>query len=258
MTVPDPGREAQREQPLIEHLAELRSRLLRSLVVVGLIFVGLSFFANRLYALIATPLLGKLPAGTSMIATEVASPFLVPFKLSAFAALFIAMPYILYQVWAFVAPGLYRNEQRFMLPLLVTSTLLFYAGVAFAFYAVFPLLFGFFTSIAPEGVSVMTDISHYLDFILKMFFAFGLAFEIPIATVLLVRTGIISVESMARHRPYVIVGAFVLGMLLTPPDVISQVLLAVPVWLLFEVGLFVSRRIAPADDGDDSGTDAAA
>ena len=234
------------EQPLIAHLAELRNRLLRSLACVFVIFLGLSVFANDIYALIAGPLLAQLPDESSMIATEVASPFLVPFKLTFFAAVFVSVPYLLYQAWAFVAPGLYQNERRLVLPLLSSSVLLFYLGCAFAFFIVFPLLFAFLTSTAPVGVTVMTDIGHYLNFILKMFFAFGIAFEVPIAIILFVYTGLASVESLARKRAYIIVGAFTVGMLLTPPDIISQVLLAVPVWLLFELGLilgkFVKRR----------------
>ena len=234
------------EQPLIAHLAELRNRLLRSLACVFVIFLGLSVFANDIYALIAGPLLAQLPDESSMIATEVASPFLVPFKLTFFAAVFVSVPYLLYQAWAFVAPGLYQNERRLVLPLLSSSVLLFYLGCAFAFFIVFPLLFAFLTSTAPVGVTVMTDIGHYLNFILKMFFAFGIAFEVPIAIILFVYTGLASVESLAKKRAYIIVGAFTVGMLLTPPDIISQVLLAVPVWLLFELGLilgkFVKRR----------------
>lgn len=176
-----------------------------------------------------------------MIATQVASPFLAPFKLTVFVAVFICVPYIFYQAWGFVAPGLYLNERRFALPLLVSSTLLFYSGVAFAYFVVFPLVFGFFTAIAPEGVTIMTDISHYLDFVLKLFFAFGLAFEVPVATYLVVRTGISTVESLSAKRPYIIVAAFTVGMLLTPPDVISQTMLALPVWLLYELGLLLCR-----------------
>ena len=231
------------EQPLIAHLAELRNRLLRSLACVFVIFLGLSVFANDIYALIAGPLLAQLPDQSSMIATEVASPFLVPFKLTFFAAVFVSVPYLLYQAWAFVAPGLYANERRLVLPLLSSSVLLFYLGCAFAFFIVFPLLFAFLTSTAPVGVTVMTDIGHYLNFILKMFFAFGLAFEVPIAIILFVYTGLASVESLAKKRAYIVVGAFTVGMLLTPPDIISQVLLAVPVWLLFEVGLILGRFV---------------
>ncbi len=246
------------EQPLIAHLAELRNRLLRSLACVFVIFLGLSVFANDIYSMIAGPLLEQLPQESSMIATEVAAPFLVPFKLTFFAAVFVSVPYLLYQAWAFVAPGLYQNERRLVLPLLSSSVLLFYLGCAFAFFIVFPLLFAFLTSTAPAGVTMMTDISHYLNFILKMFFAFGVAFEVPIAIILFVYTGIASVESLARKRAYIIVGAFTAGMLLTPPDIISQVLLAVPVWLLFELGLilgrFVKRR---ADDTPEDSASAA-
>ncbi len=232
------------------HLAELRDRLLRTLVCVFSIFLLLSFFANDIYHAIATPLLAQMPDNTSMIATEVASPFLVPFKLAFFTAVFISMPYILYQAWAFIAPGLYEKELHFALPLLITSIILFYVGIMFAYFVVFPLLFGFLTSVAPVGVSVMTDISHYLDFVLKLFFAFGLAFEVPIATILLISTGITTVESLAQKRTYIIVGAFTVGMLLTPPDVISQVLLALPIWVLFESGLLFSKYFKRADDAD--------
>ena len=246
------------EQPLIAHLAELRNRLLRSLACVFVIFLGLSVFANDIYALVAGPLLAQLPEQSSMIATEVAAPFLVPFKLTFFVAVLVSVPYLLYQAWAFVAPGLYQNERRLVLPLISSSVLLFYLGIAFAFYIVFPLLFAFLTSTAPVGVTVMTDIGHYLNFILKMFFAFGVAFEVPIAIILLVWTGIATVESLAKKRPYIIVGAFAAGMLLTPPDIISQVMLAVPVWLLFELGLilgrFVKRR---ADDTPEDSASAA-
>ena len=232
-------------QPLIEHLIELRNRILRCLGAVVIIFVPLFYFANEIYAYISEPLRAFLPEGTSMIATEVASPFLTPFKLSLFMALFCAMPYILHQVWRFIAPGLYANEKQIAFPLLLSSVLLFYAGMAFAFYVVFPLMFGFFTSVIPEGVAMMTDINRYLDFVLKLFFAFGVAFEIPIATMLLIWTGATDVKSLRRKRPYVIVGCFIVGMLLTPPDVISQILLAVPMWLLFELGIIFSRFMKP-------------
>ena len=188
---------------------------------------------------------GNIPEGTSMIATEVASPFLTPFKLSLVLSLFVAMPYILHQIWGFVAPGLYSNEKRVALPLLLSSILLFYAGIAFAFFVVFPLVFAFFTSVAPDGVAIMTDINRYLDFVLKLFFAFGLAFEIPIATMLLIWTGATSTESLKRKRPYVIIGCFIFGMILTPPDVISQILLAIPMWVLFELGIIFSTVIKP-------------
>lgn len=228
------------EQPLIYHLVELRDRLLRILLAVAVVFMVLMPFSNTLFTKLSGPLLAHLPENSSMIAIEVASPFLIPFKLTLFLALFIAIPYVLYQLWSFVAPGLYRHERRLVVPLLVSSTLLFYAGAAFAYFVVFPLVFAFFTSTAPEGVSVMTDISRYLDFVLTLFFAFGAAFEVPVVTVLLVWTGIATQDGLRQKRPYIIVGAFVVGMLLTPPDVISQTLLAVPVWMLFELGVFFS------------------
>lgn len=239
------------EQPLLTHLTELRTRLLHAIACVLIIFLSLAFFSNDIYSLVATPLLAQLPANSTMIATEVASPFLVPFKLTIFVAIFISMPYILYQVWAFTAPGLYQNEKHFALPLLMTSVVLFYIGVSFAFFVVFPLMFGFFASVAPEGVTIMTDIGQYLSFILKLFFAFGMAFEVPIATILLIKTGVTTTEELAAKRPYIIVGAFALGMLLTPPDVISQILLALPVWLLFEMGLYLSRYFVTPDDEQD-------
>jgi sec-independent protein translocase protein TatC len=239
-------------QPLIEHLIELRTRILHSLLSVVIIFLPLFYFANDLYAYISEPLRAYLPEGATMIATEVASPFLTPFKLTLVLAIFIAIPFILHQVWSFIAPGLYSSEKRLAVPLLASSVLLFYGGIAFAFYVVFPLIFGFFTSAAPEGVTVMTDINQYLDFVLKLFFAFGLAFEIPIATLLLVWTGATTVDSLRTKRPYVVVGCFIVGMLLTPPDVISQLLLAVPMWVLFEVGILfavlIKKREANADD----------
>jgi len=244
-----PGKQlTDHEQPLIAHLAELRTRLIHALICVLLVFLMLSPFYAQIYSIIATPLISKLPAGTSMIATEVASPFFVPFKLTAFLAIFISMPYLLYQLWAFVAPNLYKNEKRFAIPLLFTSIVLFYTGAAFAFFVVFPLVFAFFTAVAPEGVTVMTDIGHYLNFVLKMFFAFGIAFEVPVATFLLVTTGIVEHESLQKKRPYIIVGAFVIAMLLTPPDIISQFLLAVPVWILFEAGLYLSKHYAKRPD----------
>jgi len=233
--------ESDHEQPLISHLAELRTRLINALLGVTVVFLCLVPFSTEIYNIIATPLISKLPAGTSMIATEVASPFLVPFKLTMYAAVFITMPYLLYQIWSFVAPGLYKKEKRFAVPLLVSSILLFYAGTAFAYFVVFPLVFAFFASVTPEGVAMMTDISHYLDFILKMFFSFGLAFEVPIATILLVATGMVTIEGLKEKRPYIIIGAFVIGMILTPPDVLSQFLLATPMLVLFELGLYFSR-----------------
>jgi len=233
------------EQPgLVGHLLELRTRLLQIVFSILIIFLPLAFFANDLYAVLATPLLEVMPQGTSMIATEVASPFLTPFKFALVLALFLGMPVILYHFWAFIAPGLYGHERKMMLPLLAGSVVLFYGGVLFAYYAVFPLVFGFLTSVVPEGVAVMTDISKYLDFVLKLFFAFGLAFEIPIVTIVLVWAGAATPDQLVSKRPYVIVTAFVLGMLLTPPDMISQTLLAVPMWLLFEVGVLLSRMVA--------------
>ena len=239
------------QQPLIQHLIELRDRMLRAVLVVLAIFLGLYYFANDFYLIISEPLRVYLPEGTSMIATDVASPFLTPFKLTLFLAVFLAMPFILFQFWRFVAPALYHHEKRLAIPLLVSSVFLFYTGVLFAYYVVFPLVFGFFTSAGPEGVTVMTDISKYLDFVLKLFFAFGLAFEIPIATVVLVATGASTSASLSQKRPYIVVGCFVTGMLLTPPDVISQTLLAVPMWFLFEIGILFSRMVEKRDKPED-------
>lgn len=229
------------EQPFISHLVELRDRLIRMLIAVGLVVLVLLPFANGIYTYVAAPLMAKLPAGATMIATQVASPFLTPFKLALIAAVFLAMPYVLYQIWAFVAPGLYRHEKRFALPLLVASILLFYIGVLFAYYVVFPLVFAFMAGTTPDGVAMMTDISAYLDFVLTLFFAFGAAFQIPVATILLVAIGVVTVDGLVEKRPYVIVGVFVVGMFLTPPDVLSQILLAVPMWLLFELGIVLAR-----------------
>lgn len=233
----------QEAQSLVSHLIELRSRLLKSLAAILLVFLALFSFANDIYEFVAQPLQRLMPEGTSMIATDVTSPFLTPFKLTLYAAVFISMPYLLYQVWAFIAPALYRREKRLALPLFLSSIVLFYAGMAFAYFVVFPLVFGFFTSVAPESVAVMTDIHSYLEFVISLFFAFGLAFEIPVATVILIAAGVVSPETLQQKRPYVIVGCFVLGMLLTPPDVFSQILLAVPMWLLFESGIFFGRLL---------------
>ncbi|WP_295607764.1 twin-arginine translocase subunit TatC [uncultured Lamprocystis sp.] len=229
------------EQPFISHLIELRDRLIRMLIGVGIALLVTFPFANDIYTYVAAPLIAQLPAGSTMIATQVISPFLTPFKLALVAAVFLAMPYLLYQLWAFIAPGLYRHEKRLAVPLLASSVVLFYLGMVFAYFLVFPLIFGFMAATTPEGVSMMTDISAYLDFVLALFFAFGIAFEVPIATILLVVTGLTTPDALAEKRPYVIVGAFVIGMLLTPPDVFSQTLLAVPMWLLFELGVFASR-----------------
>ncbi|MDQ7073463.1 MAG: twin-arginine translocase subunit TatC [Gammaproteobacteria bacterium] len=229
------------QQPLISHLVELRDRLLRGLLAVAIIAAILLPFSNDLYHFLAEPLLLHLPESSTMIATEVASPFLIPFKLTLSLAVLLAVPILLYQLWAFIAPGLYDNERKLVFPLLFASTALFFLGMIFAYFVVFPLIFGFFTQAAPDGVAIMTDISSYLDFVLKLFFAFGIAFEVPIATLLLIWTGVSTVDSLSEKRPYIIVGAFVIGMLLTPPDIISQTLLALPVWLLFELGLFSAR-----------------
>ncbi|MDP2714197.1 twin-arginine translocase subunit TatC [Rheinheimera sp.] len=235
---------------LLGHLIELRNRLLRCVIAVIIVFAGLASFAQELYHLLAQPLMAVLPENSSMIATDVAAPFFAPFKLTFIVAICLAIPYVLYQVWQFVAPALYRREKRLMAPLVISSTLLFYSGIAFAYFVVFPIIFGFFTSVAPEGVTVATDISNYLDFVLKLFFAFGLSFEIPVAILLMVWTGVTTRDALAEKRPYIVVGAFILGMLLTPPDVLSQTLLAVPMWLLFELGLVLSRFYQPRSTED--------
>lgn len=229
------------ETSLVAHLIELRDRLIRISLTVLVVFVCLFPFAEDIFTLVAQPLIDQLPENSTMIATQVASPFLTPFKTTLWVALFIAMPIVIYQVWAFVAPGLYKKEKRFAIPLVVSSILLFYCGVAFAYFVVFPLMFAFFNAVAPEGVAVMTDINNYLDFVLVIFFAFGMAFEVPIATVMLVWSGLATPEKLAEARAYVFLGAFVAGMLLTPPDVISQTLLAVPIYLLYEAGIIMSR-----------------
>lgn len=229
------------EQPLIQHLLELRSCLLRALLSVLIVFACLFYFANDIYEFISAPLQALLPENSSMIATDVTSPFLTPFKLTLFVSAFIAAPYILFQIWSFIAPALYKNEKKIAIPLFLSSIFLFYLGIAFAYYVVFPLVFGFFTSVGPESVAVMTDIGSYLSFVLKLFFAFGVAFEIPVATMLLISSGVISPEDLAKKRPYVIVSCFIVGMFLTPPDVISQLMLALPMWLLFELGLIFGK-----------------
>ena len=244
------------EMPLVSHLTELRTRLLRIVGAVLLLFAGLFYFSQEIYALVAAPLRAYLPEGATMIATGVASPFLAPFKLTMMVALFLSMPIILHQVWGFIAPGLYKHEKRIAIPLLISSILLFYAGMAFAYFVVFPIMFGFFASVTPEGVAMMTDIGQYLDFVLTLFFAFGVAFEIPIATFLLIWIGVVDVATLRKSRPYVVVGCFVVGMVLTPPDVFSQTLLALPMWLLFETGLLfgamVKRRAEQEADEADS------
>ncbi|KAA8997268.1 Sec-independent protein translocase subunit TatC [Affinibrenneria salicis] len=228
-------------QPLISHLIELRKRLLNSIICVLVVFVVLVFFANDIYQMVSAPLIKQLPAGASMIATDVASPFFTPIKLTMIVSVFVSAPFILYQVWAFIAPALYKHERRLMMPLLFSSSLLFYAGMAFAYFVVFPLAFSFFAQTAPEGVLIATDINNYLDFVMALFMAFGVSFEVPIAIVLLCWSGVITPEDLKKKRPYVLVGAFVVGMLLTPPDVFSQTLLAIPMYLLFEVGVFFAR-----------------
>jgi len=237
--------DSDQEQPFLAHLVELRSRLIRAMLSVLVVLVCLLPFARKLYTALAEPLMARLPEGASMIAIDVASPFLTPFKLSLLVAIMVAMPYILYQLWAFVAPALFKHEKRLARPLLFSSIVLFYLGCAFAYFVVFPLVFGFLTRIAPEGVEMMTDISKYLDFVTTLFLAFGITFEVPIATIILVATGLTTADKLAAMRPYVVVGAFAVGMLLTPPDVISQTLMAIPMWLLFELGIVFSRLLLP-------------
>jgi len=243
------------ESGFVSHLLELRDRLLRGILGVLVVFLISAPFANTLYEFLAAPLMAALPEGNSMISTEPHGPFFVPFKFAFAFSVAVAMPLLLYQIWAFVAPGLYVNEKKLVVPLLVSSSLLFYAGIAFAYFLVFPLVFAFFTSTAPQGVAVMTDINSYLSFTLKLFFAFGIAFEVPVATVLLVKAGFTTPQKMAAKRPFIIVGAFVVGMLLTPPDIFSQTLLALPVWVLFESGLYFSRMIKPRESEDDEDED---
>jgi sec-independent protein translocase protein TatC len=233
--------DTENEQTFFSHLVELRDRLLRVVLCVLIVFLATASYANEIYAYLAEPLLQHMPKNSTMIAIDVASPFFTPFKLAFVVAVFIAIPFILYQFWGFVAPGLYRHEKMMVLPLMFASTVLFYSGAAFAYYLVFPLVFGYLTSTAPVGVSVMTDIATYLDFVLGMFFAFGVSFEIPIFTIVLVMAGIVTPQELSEKRPYVIVGVFVIAMFLTPPDALSQTLLAIPMWMLFESGLLFSR-----------------
>jgi sec-independent protein translocase protein TatC len=231
------------EGTLISHLLELRDRLLRSLLAVCIVFLPLVFFSNQLFTLVARPLIEKLPEGTSLIATSVVAPFMTPLKLALVAALFVAMPYVLFQIWGFVAPGLYRHERRFALPLFLSSVVLFYVGVAFAYFVVFPLMFAFLTTTTPEGVQMMTDMSSYLDFVLLLFFAFGVAFEVPVAVVLLAASGLVKIESLKKHRGYVILGIFVIAALLTPPDAISQSFMALPMYVLYELGILLAQYL---------------
>ena len=256
--LPDQSQEPEQEQEkgFMSHLIELRDRLMRMVLVVLVLFLSLFAFSEQIFTYVANPLLSLMPEGTSMIATGVASPFLVPFKLVLMVSVFIAVPYLLYQMWAFIAPGLYKNEKSLAAPLLVSSVILFYCGVAFAYFVLFPLLFSFLIAISPEGVAMMTDIGQYLDFIIAIFFAFGIAFEVPIAVFLLIMIGATTPEALAEKRPYIVVGAFVIGMLLTPPDIISQTILALPMLLLFEAGLIISkivlkRRAEQAEEDDD-------
>jgi sec-independent protein translocase protein TatC len=238
------------EGTLISHLLELRDRLLRSLLAVFIVFLPLVFFSNQLFTFVARPLLDKLPAGTSLIATSVVAPFMAPLKLALIGALFVAMPYVLYQVWGFVAPGLYRHERRFALPLFLSSVVLFYVGVAFAYFVVFPLMFAFLTSTTPEGVQMMTDMSSYLDFVMLLFFAFGVAFEVPVAVVLLAATGLVKIESLRKHRGYVVLGIFVIAAILTPPDAVSQCFMAIPMYVLYELGILLAQYLVRQREAD--------
>ena len=228
-------------QPLITHLIELRKRLLNSIIAVLVIFLALVYFANDIYQIVSAPLIKQMPVGSTMIATDVASPFFAPIKLTIYVSVFLSAPVILYQIWAFIAPALYKHERKLVMPLLFSSTLLFYIGIAFAYFVVFPLAFGFLTKTAPIGVVMSTDITKYLDFVMALFMAFGVAFEVPVAIILLCWMGVTTPEGLKKKRPYILVGAFVVGMLLTPPDVFSQTLLAIPMYCLFEVGVFFSR-----------------
>lgn len=255
MTDPGDAREPLAEGSLISHLMELRNRLLRAVVAVFVMFLPCAYFSDQLFTLVALPLIEKMPQGTSMIATSIIAPFMAPLKLALLAALFLAMPYVLYQVWAFIAPGLYRHEKRFAVPLMLSSIVLFYSGVAFAYFVVFPLMFAFLTGAAPHGILVMTDMSNYLDFVLLLFFAFGIAFEIPIATVLLASTGLVRMETMTKNRGYVILGIFIVAAFLTPPDALSQTFMAVPMYILYELGIVMSRillknKLARENDPD--------
>ena len=229
-------------ESISSHLLELRSRLIRVIICLGVLFIAGIPFASEIYGFVASPLLSILPEGSSMIATQVTSPFMAPIKLVLFAALLITMPYLFYEVWMFMSPGLYKNEKIFVMPLMITTIILFTAGIAFAYFIVCPIIFKFFIASAPNSIQVMTDISQYLNFIIKLVFAFGIAFEIPVATFLLIKSGIVKKDSLIKSRPYLIILFFIIGMLLTPPDIFSQLFLALPMWLLFELGLLVSRN----------------
>ena len=243
------------EMSFVQHLVELRDKLLHSVIAILLIFIGIFPFANEVYGFIAAPIINVLPADTNIIAIGVISPFLTPLKMALIFSVYLAMPYLLFQIWSFIAPALYKHEKQMIVPLIVSSTILFYAGILFSFYVVFPVIFGFLSSVGPSIVDFTPDIQYYLDFVLKVSFAFGVAFEVPIATILLIMFNITTVEKLKNNRPYVIIGAFVLGMLLTPPDIISQVLIAIPMWLLFEAGLIFApmfKRKSPTEPTNDN------
>ncbi len=248
---PDDQAVDETQQPFLEHLVELRSRILRSLAFVAVLFLPIYYFAKPLFTWVAEPLMSRLPEGAGMIATQVASPFLAPFKLAIYTAIFVGVPFLLHQLWSFISPGLYRHEKRFAMPLLLSSVVLFYCGMAFSYFLVFPIVFTFMIEVGITDIPMQTDINHYLDFVMKMFLAFGLAFEIPVATLLLAWSGLTTADGMAAKRPYVIIGCFVLGMFLTPPDVVSQLLLALPMWLLFEVGVILARMFSNDEESAD-------
>ncbi|BFM49647.1 twin-arginine translocase subunit TatC [Marinomonas sp. THO17] len=243
--------DASHQAPLVTHLVELRNRLLKSVLAILVLFVGLYYFANDLYLMVSEPLRLLLPEGSSLIATEVASPFLAPLKLTFAVAVLLSVPYTLFQAWSFIAPALYKNEKKIAIPLLISSILLFYLGILFAYFVVLPLIFGFFTSVGPSEVTVMTDINQYLNFVLKLFFAFGVTFEIPVATYLLIKAGVTTVAKLSKKRPYIFLGCFVIGMLITPPDIFSQTLLAIPMWMLFELGLLAGRTVKNQDNEEE-------
>jgi len=253
-STPDEGQEDQPES-FISHLIELRDRLLRSVIAVLIVFIPAAIFSGKLFALLADPMLSALAGESTMISTEVAGPFLVPLKFAFALSVAVAIPYLLFQIWSFIAPGLYDREKRLAFPLLLSSTVLFYCGIAFAYFVVFPIMFSFFPSVAPIGIEVTPDINHYLGFVLKLFFAFGIAFEVPIATILMIKAGITTREKLAKKRQYVVLGAFVIGMLLTPPDIFSQSMLALPMWLLFEIGLIMSSFMGAPVSKDDEEPD---
>ena len=237
-----------KEMTFVQHLVELRDILLRSVIAILVVFISLFPFANEVYSFIAAPIISALPEGGNIIAIGVISPFLTPLKMALIMAVYIAMPYLLYQIWKFIAPALYRREKQMIVPLVISSTILFYAGLLFSFYVVFPVIFGFLSDIGPSTVDFTPDIQYYLDFVLKVSFAFGVAFEVPIATILLIMFGATTIENLKKNRPYVVIGAFILGMLLTPPDIISQTLIAIPMWLLFEAGLIFAPLFSRKDD----------